>query len=115
MAKKIINEIKNPHKSYIGRIIYKEPFISFPFQIGGGYFAELEDTRTNKKIIKKIGYKEVEWTYPFHRYDVKIESMEFVKDNLEIKCSGSGRYQDKITLSKQAQFQKYFLFYSCFV
>ena len=22
--------------------------------------------------------------------------MEFVKDNLEIKCSGSGRYQDKI-------------------
>lgn len=104
MAKKIIHEIKDPHKSYVGRVIYKEPFISFPFVIGGGYFAELEDTRTNKKIKKKIGFKEAEWTYPFHVYDVKIESIEFTKNDLEIKCSGTGKYQEKITLSKQAQF-----------
>ena len=48
--KKIISEIKDPHKSYIGRVIYKDSVISFPFKIGGGYFAELEDTRTNKKL-----------------------------------------------------------------
>lgn len=100
MAEQIISETKDPHKSYIGRVTYKEPFISFPFNLGGGYFAELEDTRTNKKIKKKIGFKEIEWTYPFHRYDVEIESLEFVKNNLEIKCSGSGRYQDKIIIQK---------------
>lgn len=104
MTNKVIHEIRDPHKSYVGRVIYKEPFISFPFALGGGYFAELEDTRTNKKIREKIGYKELEWGYPFHKYDVKIESIKFTSKGLEIKCSGSGRYKDEITLSRLSEF-----------